>query len=888
MTRRAAALAAVAAFAVLLSGCTGPSLNHPPVVESFEPSGSPALPEGGCVTFRVVAKDPDGGRLRCSWYIDGVLNCTSAPPFVFVYHPGRAVGEHTVTAVISDGYLTARHEWNVTVMRVNHPPTFIRTDPPAGSLTVSEGYALELAVEVADADGDPVVLSWFADEVHIGQGRSSFRFETDYTMAGEHRVRVVASDGSALCEAVWSITVLDVNRAPRVVWRSPEGGVKIRELESVEFSLEAVDDDGDPVSVVWYLDGAVAGTGERWLYTTDYYSHGGHTVRASASDGLLETGVEWRVTVDNLNRPPVISQVKPEVEEVATGEYEPLRLSVWGWDEDGDPLSVRWFVDNASDPTAYGWSFDYVPGYNALGNHTVRAELSDGADTASRSWTVRALRRTALWTVLVYMCADSDLEPYLIEDINEMESVGSDANISVVAQLDRHPNYDASSGDWSEARRYRIERDGEMGSIGSRLLQSLGEVNTGSEQTLQDFLLWGLEHFPAKNYMLVIGGHGDGWPGILQDFSDGNSRISTEGVASAVRAFAEVRGAPLDVLHLDVCYWAMLETGWPLRGSVQYIVGSEDIDPSTGQSYDELLKKLGARPSMDAGELAVEAVRTFAEAYTDGKPWPEDNETFTISAVGADALEEVALRLDNLSRVLMGSLSPLSPAIAEARMRVEPYGKPDYMDLHHFVRELRSRSSSDSLNASADALISAIDSAVALSISGAQRPNSRGISIFFPRNPSGYKSSYTSLALSASHLWDDFLRAYHGVGGRGGGPRGGDGGGCSLPARGVGGREADGKQHWTMDNLGGRCCGAAESAVSKGGLGLQVVGGPSGRPSEFQFSSEHRQPSRPRVCAVSPPTASSSPPSASPPPGGASPPRWGPPPGRARLGAPPP
>ena len=51
---------------------------------------------------------------------------------------------------------------------------------------------------------------------------------------------------------------------------------------------------------------------------------------------------------------------------------------------------------------------------------------------------------TADWSVLVYMNADDDLEPYLIEDFNEMELCGSTGRVNVVVQMDRHPGYDAS------------------------------------------------------------------------------------------------------------------------------------------------------------------------------------------------------------------------------------------------------------------------------------------------------------------------------------------------------------------------------------------------------------------------------------------------------------
>ncbi|MGQ9582048.1 MAG: clostripain-related cysteine peptidase [Thermoplasmatota archaeon] len=827
MARRALWAPLAAAAAILLSGCASPGVNHPPEIRSSYPPGDPAVPEGGSAEFRIEASDPDGGLLSCRWFVDGVLSASAPPPFAFTYSPGRTPGEHTVLAIVSDGSLTAQREWRVTVYRVNHPPSFASRDPPSLSLSMEEGYSVEFRVSVVDEDGDPVLLSWFIDGGPAVQGRSSIRFEPNYSMAGEHIVRAVASDGVSEAELAWSVLVADVNRAPRVLSRTPASDPRIRELESVDFAVEALDDDGDALSLTWYLDGLPVGAGSGWTYTTDHFSSGNHTVLVNVSDGRLETDVDWRVRVENLNRPPELTAREPEGE-VTTGEYEPITLSINGRDEDGDPLSVRWFVDNASEPSATGWSFRYVPGYESAGRHEVRAELSDGADNASTSWSVIVVRPTARWTVLAYMCADNDLEPYLLEDVSEMERVGSSGEVSIVVQLDRHPSYDASGGDWSETRRYRVERGGGEGQPGSRLLQSLGELNMGSEEVLRDFILWGLEHFPAERYMLVIGGHGDGWQGISQDFSNANSRISPAGLASALGALEEARGGALEVLQLDVCYWAMLETGWPLRSLVQFIVGSEDIDPSAGQSYDALLASLSEDPGMGARELAREAVRVFATAYTDGMYWPEDNETFTYSAVNASGLEGVASAIDAFAGELLANLTTWRSAVAEARLRMETYGRSDYIDLRHIVTEVRARSTGNRLNATADALAAAIDGAVELSLCGAQRPNSRGVSIYFPQNPSSYKLAYDALGISASHIWDDFLRAYHGVGGR---------------AEGNGGA----RESW------------------------------AGEFSEFQSSSAHHRPSPPRACAESPPTSASSPPSCAPPPFSSSPPPASPP-----------
>ncbi|MBD3217047.1 MAG: hypothetical protein GF310_02135, partial [candidate division Zixibacteria bacterium] len=60
------------------------------------------------------------------------------------------------------------------------------------------------------------------------------------------------------------------------------------------------------------------------------------------------------------------------------------------------------------------------------------------------------------WTIMIYMGADNNLESAAIDDINEMEWIGSTINSNVVVQIDRIPGYDYSNGNWTTTRRYYI------------------------------------------------------------------------------------------------------------------------------------------------------------------------------------------------------------------------------------------------------------------------------------------------------------------------------------------------------------------------------------------------------------------------------------------------
>ena len=758
-------LAVLLAAAVLIAGCIGPSVNHQPVIGSFEPGDDARVPEEGTLAFRLNASDADGQALSCSWYVDGNLSQKGKRPFVFDYSPGRAVGEHVVRAVVSDGSMTAQRSWKVTVSPINHPPVIDAGPAGGGARTVNEGASLSFSVNVTDADGDPVWLRWTLDGRAVSENQSSYLFAPDFNMSGAHPVRLLAGDGNATSELAWNVTVVNVNRAPVITSWSPPADIHLLELGSQLFCASAADEDGDTLQYRWSVDGAPAGEGTSFSYDTGYFSAGNHTLAFEASDGALAEEHSWNVRVDNLNRPPRIASFDPPGDAAAT-EYGTVALTVEGADDDGDALSVLWYIDNGTTTAGTGPFFNYTPGYGSVGDRTVTAVVSDGTDSASRSWNVSVSRAVADWTVLVYMNADNDLEPYIVEDLNEMEVAGSTERANIVVQLDRHPGYDASSGDWNGTRRYRVEKDYDLRLIESCLLEDLGEQNMGDPGTLSDFLLWGLEMFPARRFQVVFSGHGDGWPGISQDFTDQNDRLTMTELAGGLGAFVSERGAPIDVLELDVCYLAMLETDWALRHSADFIVASEDIDPSAGQRYDLYLGELLEDPGMTPRQLADKLIDAFREAYSAGGYYPQDGETCTQSAVETAGLEALAGALDGLCAVLSGNLTALSSQLSQARQGVETYGRPEYIDLYDLVSRLRAQSPLDDLNATADAVLSALNATVVANTAGTLRSRSFGISIYFPVRSYSYKAAYAELAFCQEHSWDVLLKAYYNVTGR--------------------------------------------------------------------------------------------------------------------------
>jgi hypothetical protein len=192
----------------------------------------------------------------------------------------------------------------------------------------------------------------------------------------------------------WNIVVLNVNRPPGIDGYLPLSDPTIKENETQEFSVTASDPDREDtgLSYAWFLDGKIVpdAAGNNFTYVTDFLSTGDHRVKVVVSDRSNATDSKsWKVTVDFVNRPPVLIGWSPNADLTIT-ETASAEFSVAPADPDkNQTLTVRWYLDDV--PVLFGNSFVYATDYNSSGVHFIRATVSDGDLTVSHQFTVTVL-----------------------------------------------------------------------------------------------------------------------------------------------------------------------------------------------------------------------------------------------------------------------------------------------------------------------------------------------------------------------------------------------------------------------------------------------------------------------------------------------------------------
>jgi PKD repeat protein len=390
MNNGMAAPVAMSSDTVILQ--SGPA-NQPPALSDIPET---SVLEGDTLHLSVTATDPDGDSLILS-ALDVPENASFTDNFdntgTFDFYPDYAqAGLYTVTFIASDGELADTEQVSITVVNVNRAPVLSEIGPQS----VDEGSHLSVPVSATDADGDSLILS--ADGVPTNatfvdnfDGTGTFTFDPDFDQAGTYPVTFVASDGELADTEQVSITVVNVNRAPVL---SEIGPQSVDEGSHLSFPVTATDVDGD--SLVLSADGVPTnatfvdnfdGTGT-FTFDPDFDQAGTYPVTFIASDGGLADTEQVSITVVNVNRAPVLSEIGPQ----SVDEGSHLSFPVTATDVDGDSLILSadgvptnaTFVDNF-DGTG---TFTFDPDFDQAGTYPVTFIASDGALADSESVTI--------------------------------------------------------------------------------------------------------------------------------------------------------------------------------------------------------------------------------------------------------------------------------------------------------------------------------------------------------------------------------------------------------------------------------------------------------------------------------------------------------------------
>lgn len=247
-----------------------------------------------------------------------------------------------------------------------------------------------------------------------------------------------------------------------------------------------------------------------------------------------------------------------------------------------------------------------------LGWAVLAAVVTDGHGddaTIGDSQTVSSDDNRRKWTIAMYWASDNNLDEYTeyfiglwIDYLSNRDDV---ALCVFIDRLEKPANISTLTEEgW-------VER------------MNLGEVNSSSPDTLSSFLNYSLTDpsLAADNFMLMVQNHGNGYLGLCSDEGLPDSDLPKvwmpiDDLGAGIRNGLAKSEKTIDVISLDACTLGIVEVAYELRGTADYMVSSLMGVPFDGQNYIALLTGLSEDPDILPLDLACKLVDDYEEWYS--------------------------------------------------------------------------------------------------------------------------------------------------------------------------------------------------------------------------------------------------------------------------------
>lgn len=221
------------------------------------------------------------------------------------------------------------------------------------------------------------------------------------------------------------------------------------------------------------------------------------------------------------------------------------------------------------------------------------------------------------WTLMFFFASDNTLSPAMLYQLKSIKTAGFQVNTNVLAHFDPYepgaPSviFEINKKEKEGQTKSRIgdEKDPIIRDLaGDQVLPAITPVDDGrdyassytgdnisAEQALTNFLTFCREHYPAENYMLFLVGHGMvvGGDAFLPD-DNPDSGISLVRLGKVLEDFRDAvpKGEVLQLIGMHSCSMSALEVAYQLKGTANYMLGSEGISFVGAWPYRQMLQKI--------------------------------------------------------------------------------------------------------------------------------------------------------------------------------------------------------------------------------------------------------------------------------------------------------
>ncbi len=374
------------------------NLNRTPEIS---PIGNQTVSRDGILEIPVDATDPDGNPVALR--AENAQPGFPLPDFVSFTDNGDGTGLFRLTPTVGDrgdygitllarddgdgggpwAPLEASYTFIATVESPNEPP---RWDYVGDKVAVA-GEPFQLTVRASDPDQEPLLfgLAGLPAGAVItpaaSYGTATIAWTPQAGDIGTYGTTVSVQDGgngnATLIEsddAVFQLVVRSANASPVL---SPIANQTIDEGATLSLIAAATDPDGDPLTYRGEnlpQGASVDPVSGQFSWTPSYQQAGNYTnLRIIAGDGHRSRFQEFSVSVDNVNRGPIIVPREP----LFMREGGLLEFNMEAGDIDGDAITYAATNLPAGALFTADGRFVWTPGYEQAGDYVVTFTASD-------------------------------------------------------------------------------------------------------------------------------------------------------------------------------------------------------------------------------------------------------------------------------------------------------------------------------------------------------------------------------------------------------------------------------------------------------------------------------------------------------------------------------
>ena len=358
-------------------------------------------------------------------------------------------------------------------------------------------------------------------------------------------------------------------------------------------------------------------------------------------------------------------------------------------------------------------------------------------------------------TIMVYMCG-TDLESragMATNDLMEMANATLSDNVNVIVYTGGCKNWKNSIVSSSYNQIYKVIGGGKLECLES----NMGSAAMTDPKTLESFIDYAHNNYPANRNILIFWDHGGGSvSGYGYDEKNPNSgSMDLAEISSALKN----SGIKYDFIGFDACLMGSLETDLMASQYADYLIGSEETEPGIGWYYTDWLTALSGNTSMSTLDIGKQIIDDFVD--TCAKQCA--GQKTTLSLVDLSELQVTvgdefrAFCSDTQGLITSGDYASVSDARTGSR-EFATSSHIDQIDMVNFAR----RVGTDEGNALAEVLLSAVK----YNRTSSNMTNAYGISIYFPYNSKSAKvdkavSTYEKIGLDDEYT--DCIREFAGL-----------------------------------------------------------------------------------------------------------------------------